>query len=141
MTVDKYMGKMVIIVAGYEKDIDRLMQANEGLCSRFEQIVVFRNFTVKDCIQLMKIRLADGEIGLTLSPEAEKQLPFELNRLVKQPRFSNGRDVVNWVKRIDRQMASKPNDLPIGVEDLRATMDKLLETLNPPASVASTFFT
>ncbi|CAN0584137.1 unnamed protein product, partial [Laminaria digitata] len=41
LTDGKYKGNMVVVVAGYARDIDGLMQANPGLASRFPETLHF----------------------------------------------------------------------------------------------------
>ncbi|KAK8091502.1 ATPase [Apiospora hydei] len=53
VTKERYYKKMIIILAGYEKDIDRLTSVNEGLSSRFPEAVMFRSLNPKECIKLM----------------------------------------------------------------------------------------
>jgi SpoVK/Ycf46/Vps4 family AAA+-type ATPase len=135
MTLDKYMGKMVVIVAGYENDIDRLMKMNEGLRSRFDQVIHFPSFNLQDCCQLFNLVIASPEVDLKLSKESENSNAVEkqLQRLVNQPGFSNGRDIINWVKRLQRQMAMRRlNDDAETIEpsDLETTMNELLRTLS-----------
>lgn len=53
VTKERYYKKMIIILAGYEKDIDRLTSVNEGLSSRFPESVMFRSLNPRECAALM----------------------------------------------------------------------------------------
>lgn len=44
----------LIFLVGYEADMDRLMQVNQGLRSRFSQKLVFNRFNTEDSCVLMK---------------------------------------------------------------------------------------
>ena len=57
LTHEKYQGRMAVILAGYERDIDQLMQANEGLRSRFDQMIKFSPFNVAACCWIQPQRL------------------------------------------------------------------------------------
>jgi hypothetical protein len=46
LTEGEYKGKVVIILAGYKADMERALDANEGLRRRYKKIVVeFENWT------------------------------------------------------------------------------------------------
>ncbi|KAK4124691.1 P-loop containing nucleoside triphosphate hydrolase protein [Parathielavia appendiculata] len=53
VTKDRYFKKLVIILAGYEKDINRLMSVNAGLTSRFPEVLDFRPLSAEGCVTLM----------------------------------------------------------------------------------------
>jgi len=57
ITKPQYAKKLVIILAGYEKDINRLMSMNPGLTSRFPEVVDFRNLTPTECVSLLQQKL------------------------------------------------------------------------------------
>jgi len=53
LTKDRYFKKLVIILAGYEADINRLMSVNSGLTSRFPEVIDFRALAAEKCVALM----------------------------------------------------------------------------------------
>ncbi|KAH6848029.1 P-loop containing nucleoside triphosphate hydrolase protein [Chaetomium sp. MPI-CAGE-AT-0009] len=53
VTKDRYFKKLIIILAGYEADINRLMSVNTGLTSRFPEVIDFRALTPEECMTLM----------------------------------------------------------------------------------------
>lgn len=57
VTKPRYMNKMVIILAGYEQDINRLMQSNPGLTSRFPSTIDFHSLTPEECFSLLRSTL------------------------------------------------------------------------------------
>ncbi|KAJ9156715.1 Stage V sporulation protein K [Pleurostoma richardsiae] len=56
-TKAKYFKKLVIILAGYENDINRLMSMNPGLTSRFPETIEFRSLSPGECTMLLTDRL------------------------------------------------------------------------------------
>lgn len=130
------MNRLVVILAGYKADIDALMGMNEGLQSRFDYEIVFRSFSVDDGCQLMRMKLDDPEVNLKLSPEAEAALPAEMDRLVRSPVFANGRDIGNWVKRLESIVALR-GDSALTPADLRDSLTRLLASRKHLSSVPS----
>jgi len=57
LTKPKFAGKLVIILAGYDEHINRLMNMNPGLRSRFPETITFENLTPDACIALLKQEL------------------------------------------------------------------------------------
>lgn len=85
LTDQQFMGKMVVVLAGYEQQVEELLAVNPGLKSRFSERLVFPDFSVADAVQLLVLQLTGKQYGLELSPEAQQQLPGlmqEVGRLV-----------------------------------------------------------
>ncbi|KAL7798766.1 P-loop containing nucleoside triphosphate hydrolase protein [Trichoderma afarasin] len=53
MTTPKYQGKLIIILAGYEHDINRLLSVNAGLTSRFPESIDFKPLEPDACFRLL----------------------------------------------------------------------------------------
>jgi len=53
LTKPEFMGKLIVILAGYEDDMNRLMSVNHGLSSRFPDVVNFRPLTASNCMELL----------------------------------------------------------------------------------------
>ncbi|EHK17219.1 uncharacterized protein TRIVIDRAFT_210598 [Trichoderma virens Gv29-8] len=53
VTKVKYQGKLIIILAGYEHDINRLLSVNAGLTSRFPETIDFKPLEPDACFRLL----------------------------------------------------------------------------------------
>lgn len=82
LTDNKYKGNMVVVVAGYEPDIDELMESNPGLASRFPDTINFENFGVDDACRLLESSLKNT-FGTELAPEASALLQESLLPVVQ----------------------------------------------------------
>ncbi|CAM4454763.1 Type VII secretion system protein EccA1 [Mycobacterium basiliense] len=60
--------RLVVIIAGYSSDIDRLLETNEGLRSRFATRIEFDTYTPEELLEIAKV-IANGNDS-TLSVEA-----------------------------------------------------------------------
>ncbi|KAG2452041.1 hypothetical protein HYH02_003079 [Chlamydomonas schloesseri] len=98
LTEPTYMGKMVVILAGYDKEIEELMGVNPGLKSRFSQRLHFPDFSPADAAQLLALQLRK-EYALELDAGAAEALPGMAEQLAAAPNWANGRDVGTWAKR------------------------------------------
>jgi hypothetical protein len=59
LTKPKFAKKMITILAGYDKDIDRLMSINPGLTSRFPESVIFKHLEPETSLELLVKVLAN----------------------------------------------------------------------------------
>lgn len=64
ITKPRYAQKLIIILAGYDADINHLMSLNSGLSSRFPESIQFEPFPPSDCIQLLTRLLSKTKIEL-----------------------------------------------------------------------------
>eukprot|EP00899_Mesostigma_viride_P014092 jgi/Mesvir1/22684/Mv14107-RA.1 len=140
LTDERFKGKMVVILAGYEADINALMAANAGLASRFPNTIPFRNFNAVDCQKLLCMTLNSPRYGnVEISPEALSVLPERLQRLVDLPNFGNGRTIDEWAKLIFAEVAVRAAcDAGARVEavDIDHSFDVLLQNMPPPQQPA-----
>ncbi len=131
LTEPKFKGKLAVVLAGYEADIDKLMSVNEDLRSRFSRAIRFLNLGVDDALMLVKKEI---QKKLELGAPANQALPRLTEKLVNRLGFANGRDIITWANRVFRQWSqrnfsgSSSNDAePVTVEDLEISLQGLLE--------------
>lgn len=79
LTKPKYMGKIVVILAGYTHQIDDLLRINPGFSSRFPEEVVFENMDPEKCLELLDHEIKKQEIDITpptncISPDKRQQM-------------------------------------------------------------------
>jgi SpoVK/Ycf46/Vps4 family AAA+-type ATPase len=101
LTSLEYKGKLIVILAGYQRDIDLMLEVNQGLRSRFTERVHFENLTVDVVNQLLVDRLKEFGIKENVPETTLKDYAQEL---VNLPGFANGRDVDTFVKKIEAEM-------------------------------------
>ncbi|KAK1478879.1 ATPase [Colletotrichum tamarilloi] len=53
VTKDKYKNRLVIILAGYDEDINRLLSVNPGMSSRFPEVIDFHSLNPESCYELL----------------------------------------------------------------------------------------
>lgn len=116
-TKDKYAKKLIIILAGYENDINRLMTTNPGLTSRFPEVIDFRSLRADECVKLLlqallphKSRLSSPKskkkvnLDVSVLQSLEQPLGAKLNHLfselAKQESWASARDVNTLAKSI-----------------------------------------
>lgn len=102
LTKPQYLNKIVVILAGYDQDINKLISTNPGLSSRFPEEVVFRNMTPEHCIELLQKKLKQSHVAIpslnnTVS-SAYRTMCDLFKQLAALPSFGNGREVETLAK-------------------------------------------
>lgn len=100
-------GRLVIILAGYTKEMGEFCQANSGISSRFSEIINFRDYKAEELEEIFR-RLVRGK-GYNLSEDADSGLPvFFKSMYLKRPRdFGNAREVRNTFNKALSRLASR----------------------------------
>ncbi|RYP86635.1 hypothetical protein DL769_000703 [Monosporascus sp. CRB-8-3] len=106
VTKEKFQKRLIIILAGYESDINHLMSVNEGLTSRFPEVINFRSLGPGECMILLatlltrqKTQLQRNGVLLDLTVLERSEFPFVsralslFKRLINQASWANARDV------------------------------------------------
>jgi hypothetical protein len=117
------MGKIVVILAGYNEDINRLLRVNPGLSSRFPHEVLFENMKPSECMELLLRDLEKAAIDI--DPEIKNKVSSSymqavetLEELCSLPSWGNGRDVKTLSKSLVAgalETASDDPSLPLMV--------------------------
>jgi len=135
LTKPKFAQKLVIILAGYDEDINRLMSINPGLTSRFPEVVSFRNLSPEHCLELFQKCLQkwdkiDSSAVQAPSTAFKKTLLGLFKQLAQLPAWGNARDVKELAKLVtNKVLASATADVELAI-----TEDIVLSTIRSMAS-------
>ncbi len=88
----KHNENLVVILAGYPKEMDELLASNPGFSSRFKKFMHFPDYSVQELLQIMKNYMHAYQYRL--DEEAEDYL---LERLEQIEMDGNGRFAINLV--------------------------------------------
>lgn len=88
---------MVVIMAGYEKEMQRLLNTNPGLRGRFAHVFNFEDYNCEELMQMADQLLQKEDYVLSLS--ARKRLIAHIDETLanKDEHFSNGRWINQYV--------------------------------------------
>ena len=137
LTKPKFMGKIVVILAGYTSDMDNLLRINPGLSSRFPEEVIFSNMTPRECLVLLEKEIRRSDINLfpaieDTEPVQYKRMEGILTELSKLPSWGNGRDVRTLAKTISTgafaNAAPSSSTLSVGTTDVLRDLEAMLKT-------------
>ncbi|PYH88610.1 AAA family ATPase [Aspergillus ellipticus CBS 707.79] len=131
LTKEKFYKKLIVILAGYDEDINRLMASNPGLTSRFSETVTFTNLTPEQCWELLRTSLEkvdqlDASVTQAPNQEFKDQCVSYLDRLSTLPGWGNARDVQSIVSTVIRKTFARPSE---DEEELAITEDTVISVL------------
>ncbi|ETI29722.1 hypothetical protein L914_21561 [Phytophthora nicotianae] len=134
MTDPSYAG-MVIVIAGYPKDMDIMLNRNAGLKSRFTRFIDFPDWEAKDGVAFLQAKAAKENI--TLGHGVEKVLHQTFLLLKRLDGFGNGRDAVRvWKEllqcRAQRVFDSGEKIRTITAKDAVMAGESILAARRPP---------
>ncbi|KAG1746047.1 P-loop containing nucleoside triphosphate hydrolase protein [Suillus paluster] len=135
MTNKKFMGKMVIILAGYEKEMNQLLGANLGLSSRFSEDFILPNMSSSRCLDLLDKELRRSKVvvpGLSdPSSSLHKEMLSIIVDMASLDNWGNARDVKSIAKKLAHPVFISAGKAPGGLlvvapEDALSIMRNLL---------------
>ncbi|KAI5926117.1 P-loop containing nucleoside triphosphate hydrolase protein [Camillea tinctor] len=115
LTKEKYQFKLVVILAGYDNDINLLMRQNPGLTSRFPETISFYNLPANHCRDLLMQCLVQKKLDTTeleASPTLDIELLDLFSILSRTDSWGNARDVQTLAKSIFSRMMKKKTSNP-----------------------------
>jgi SpoVK/Ycf46/Vps4 family AAA+-type ATPase len=105
-------GEFIVIAAGYTHNMDRFMESNPGLKSRFDRMFMFEDFKPDELCQIAVNQLAEN--GITPDPEAAAHLEAYITYIYthRDKYFGNGRAVRKVIEEAVRNQHIRLSELP-----------------------------
>lgn len=168
LTQEKFKSKMVVILAGYDNEMNQLLSVNTGLSSRFPDTIQFTNMAPQNCFDLTQQTLRKRGIQLLTTAEEEMRMKSLFEALARQLSWGNARDVGTLSKSMvvrvfaamvdssepdmklkgadaiacmESMLEERTNRTSSPMKRLRTSMSDLVRTAQPPAPVPPTIIT
>ena len=91
--MENYRDDLVVIFAGYTKEMQDFLNANSGIVSRIGYTLEFEDYTVDELTAIFNQMMKKS--GFIVSKEAENRLKEIINEYIGTPNFGNARFVRN----------------------------------------------
>ena len=115
--VDDNRDSIVVILAGYTKDMNDFLASNPGLKSRFPNVIEFTDYNTEELLEIAD--LFYGKNGYILTDSARQRLAEVFDSARKQESFGNGRYVRNVYERsLNNQAMRLSGDFNLTREEL-----------------------
>lgn len=113
--MEDFREDIVVILAGYEKEMDEFLNVNTGLESRFPHRIHFPDYSARELFEIAKIQISFK--GFTLAKAAESVLMEEITKKHRKTigESGNGRMIRNFIEEITRNQSVRiaMNDVPV----------------------------
>ena len=105
--MEDYRDSRVVIIAGYRNEMQRFIDSNPGLQSRFNRYIDFPDYTGAELTDIFKMYMKKNQY--TLAPDAENYLREQLDYAVahKDRNFGNARFARNVFEKSIQQQANR----------------------------------
>lgn len=124
--MENHRDDMVVVMAGYTEDMDKLMEANAGLRSRMPYVIEFKSYDREQLAAIfMNYVKKHFTVGEGLEEAVKEYFDSMADSYLQSKEFANARFVRNlyertWSKAALRISASGTSDIVITVDDFNA---------------------
>ncbi|MDQ0988465.1 right-handed parallel beta-helix repeat-containing protein [Streptomyces sp. V2I9] len=116
--MEDHRDDVVVIVAGYSREMESFLASNPGLASRFSRTVEFENYSVPELVAIMENMCTRHQYEL--GEGAAEALAAHFDRMPRDAGFGNGRAARGvFEEMVDRQAVRLASQADIGERDLR----------------------
>lgn len=134
--MEDHRDDVVVIAAGYSKEMESFLATNPGLASRFTRTVEFVNYTVDELVTIVESMCERHRYEL--SPDTKDALALHFGEMPRGAGFGNGR-VARQVfeEMVDRQAFRLAGLLEAGEHDLTVLLPEDVGDVAAAAAVAA----
>lgn len=104
--------RLVVIIAGYTKEIKNFVNSNPGLSSRFNRYIEFPDYTEDELAQIFKTLLSKYDYVMNYDAEIAMKKRIAAAVQEKDEHFGNGRYVRNLFEKVIEKQANRLAALP-----------------------------
>ncbi|WP_028649438.1 right-handed parallel beta-helix repeat-containing protein [Nocardiopsis sp. CNT312] len=125
--MEDHRDEVVVIVAGYTREMQRFLDSNPGLASRFNHRVEFPDYSDAELVTIVE-RMADGS-GYTCGPDTSAALAAHFASVPRDANFGNARYARQVLERMITRQAGRLVDF--GAAEMEDFTTLLPEDLEP----------
>ncbi|MEU3977754.1 right-handed parallel beta-helix repeat-containing protein [Streptomyces bacillaris] len=116
--MEDHRDDVVVVAAGYSREMDSFLSSNPGLASRFSRTVEFENYSVDDLVAIMESMC--GQHQYELGEGTAQALAAHFGAMDRDAGFGNGRAARGvFEEMVDRQAIRLSTQDQVGEHDLR----------------------
>ena len=118
--MEDYRDEIVVILAGYTKEMRRFFEMNSGLSSRFPTNIEFSDYSPEELIEIIKQMYVDNHYILAEGTEEKLQRLFIEAKT--RPYFGNGRYARNLYEKSVRNQSVRVNKIGVFTRETLTTI-------------------
>ncbi|HCS21932.1 MAG TPA: AAA family ATPase, partial [Bacteroidetes bacterium] len=62
--MEDHRGEFIVIAAGYTQNMERFLESNPGLKSRFDRVFQFEDYTVEEMVDIAEAMFAESNVQI-----------------------------------------------------------------------------
>lgn len=105
--MENHRENLVVIAAGYTKDMERFLAANQGLSSRFSEVIHFDDYSLDELTQIFEKMCHDRGYELTEAAKMHARKLIMKSYGTDAAKFGNGRGVRNLFEKVYMKQADR----------------------------------
>lgn len=105
-------GEFIVIAAGYTQNMEKFMESNPGLKSRFDKVFSFEDFNAEELFTVAVNQLAENNIEPDEAAAAHLKKYIEFMYKTRDKYFGNGRSVRKVIEEAIRNQHLRLSELP-----------------------------
>ena len=105
--MEDYRDRLVVIVAGYKNEMQRFIDSNPGLKSRFNRYIDFPDYTPQELVDIFKMYMKKNQYTMDGDAEAYLKTRFEIIVEKKDRNFGNARFARNVFEKSIQAQANR----------------------------------
>ncbi|MDN3354802.1 right-handed parallel beta-helix repeat-containing protein [Actinomadura sp. DC4] len=130
--MEDHRDEIVVIVAGYTEEMQRFLDSNPGLASRFSRYVKFDDYSTDELLDIMRKQAATS--GYECAPETVTALREYVDALPRDRTFGNARLARQLLETMMTRQARRLGAMRSpAVADLRSLLPEDLPSANTPS--------
>jgi len=104
-------GEFLVILAGYEQDMNRLLESNEGFASRVK-IIKFEDYDHMELAKILELKLKNKKFDTSkIKDKLQTYCSHFLDKYNSNNSYKNGRGIENIVSEISRKLISEKRNI------------------------------
>ncbi|WP_306300373.1 hypothetical protein [Streptomyces scabiei] len=112
--MEDHRDDVVVIVAGYLKEMEVFVRSNPGLASRFNRTLLFEDYGSAELVSIVEHQAAQHQYELT--PDARESLISRFDAMPRDRGFGNGRTARQLFQAMTERQAYRIAELPDATE-------------------------
>ncbi|MFJ8949921.1 right-handed parallel beta-helix repeat-containing protein [Streptomyces sp. NPDC102381] len=125
--MEDHRDDVVVVAAGYSREMDAFLASNPGLASRFSRTVEFENYSVPELVAIMENMCAQHQYEL--GEGTAEALAAHFEAMPRDAGFGNGRAARGvFEEMVDRQAVRLATQQQVGEHDLRLLLPQDVST-------------
>lgn len=105
--MEDFQGRILVVAAGYPKEMQAFISSNPGLNSRFGTVVEFPDFTVDELVAIFRRRARQEQFGFSRQVETKVRKYLELAAEQEGSQFGNARSVNLLFETMKNRLAAR----------------------------------